>query len=189
MSSSSTAMRYQLRGGSIRSVLSDRLIKSRGWRYLVERNSSSIEWHIGPAIASLFMHEYSMVRRAHCYLLPKGAGACSAVFADAHGYGSFRRTIGFCGDFVPRTDGSEGPASTPANVVRIGSAWMAVYGGDPGFWVDLGIGRRMCARGSMRPCICQNRGEFLSGRPVIVDLSTHSWTVLVRVGVSSSASD
>lgn len=45
---------------------------SRGWSYLTQQNSSSIEVHIAPAIAVLFMHDYPRISPAKCYLYPKG---------------------------------------------------------------------------------------------------------------------
>ncbi len=167
----------------IRSVLSNRLMKSRGWRYLVERNSSSIEWHIGPAIASLFMHEYSMVRRAQCYLLPKGAERVASFLpmltdmAVSAARSAFVATL-----FLGLVEVKVQPVHLQ-NVVRTGSAWIAAYGGDPGFWVDLGIGRRLCAW--FDAAMHAELDRFSSGSPELLDLDT-LLDGLVRVGVAQA---
>lgn len=164
----------------IRSVLSDRLMKSRRWRYLVKTNSSSIEWHMGPAIASLFMHEHSMVRRAQCYLLPKGAarvGPFLPMLTDMAVAGARSAFVGTL--FLGLVEVKVQPAYLQY-VVRAGSAWMAAYAGDPGFWVDLGIGRRLCTW--FNEAMRADSNRFLSGSSMMLDLDT-LLDGLVRVGV------
>ena len=129
----------------IRTTLAKRLMKSRRWNYLVERNSASIEWHRGPAIASLFMHEHSMIKRAQCYLLAKGAERLAPympMLTDiaVTGARSAFVAILFLGLVEVKVQ-----AAHLQYVARAGTAWLAVYAGDTAFWVDLGVGRRLCA--------------------------------------------
>ena len=57
---------------AIRSAFADRLMESGGWKRLIGRRTTSIEHHIGPAIAALFFNDHNFVQTAKCYLLPKG---------------------------------------------------------------------------------------------------------------------
>ena len=56
----------------IRSVLADRLTSSSGWCRLRHEKSTSIEVHIGPAIAAFFFNDYSRFQPPKCYLMPPG---------------------------------------------------------------------------------------------------------------------
>ena len=56
----------------IRSVLANRMMATSGWQHLAGNRSSSIERHIGPAIAVLFFNVYGFAAPAQCYLLPNG---------------------------------------------------------------------------------------------------------------------
>ena len=58
----------------IRAVLTDRLTSSGGWRQLRHKKSTSIEVHIGPAIAAFFLNDYSLFQPPRCYLMPSGIG-------------------------------------------------------------------------------------------------------------------
>jgi hypothetical protein len=56
----------------LRSLLSDRLVESAGWKRERDRSEHRVELWIGPAIGALFFNSYTSVSGARCYLLAKG---------------------------------------------------------------------------------------------------------------------
>ncbi len=56
----------------IRTLLADRLIDSSGWRWNATRHSSSIEMHLGPAVATFFFNAYGYFQPPKAYLLERG---------------------------------------------------------------------------------------------------------------------
>jgi hypothetical protein len=127
----------------IRSSLANRLMASSGWKRLQGSRSASIETHIGPAIAVLFFNDYGFAQSAKCYLLP----------------GSIDRLPPFLPVLGKLAEG--GPSHfvailtlnlievslRPAHlrfIVTAAKAWMQSYAKDTEFWIDYGIGRRIC---------------------------------------------
>lgn len=55
---------------NIRSSFANRLMTSSGWQRLRGSRSTSIESHIGPAIAVLFFNDYGFAQPLKCYLFP-----------------------------------------------------------------------------------------------------------------------
>lgn len=127
----------------IRSAVADRLMTSSGWKRLGRSRSASIERHIGPAIAILFFNDYSSFEPAKCYLLPIA--------------------IDRLGPFLPMLEKliESGPSLFVAIVtlnllevsprsghlrfmVTAAMTWLNSYPNDSEFWVDHGIGRRVC---------------------------------------------
>jgi len=127
----------------IRSKVSGRLMASMGWKRLRGQRGSSIETHIGPAIAVLFFNDYGIGQPSRCYLPP--------VFID-------RLT-----PFIPVLEElvKSGPSlfvalltlnllevsPRPAHLrilITSAKAWVQSYSGDTEFWSDYGIGRRVC---------------------------------------------
>jgi hypothetical protein len=127
----------------IRFKLANRLMASSGWKLQQRRRSASIETHIGPAIAVLFFNDYGFAQPAKCYLLP----------------GSIDRLPPFLPVLGKLAEG--GPSHFVAiltlNLIEVSprlahlrfivtaaKAWMQSYTKDTEFWVDYGIGRRIC---------------------------------------------
>jgi hypothetical protein len=128
---------------SIRSALANRLMTSSGWQRLRGSRSASIETHIGPAIAVLFFSDHGFVQQTKCYL--------------------HQKSIDWLTPFLPVLEKlvENGPSHFVALVtlnllevsprpgflrfiVTAAKAWMKSYPEDKEFWVDYGIGRRVC---------------------------------------------
>ncbi len=128
----------------IRAALADRLLATRGWRWLADSRLESIEVHIGPAIAAFFMNDYSTLQPPKCYLLPRGVdrldpflplltmlvekGSCLFVALVA----------------LNLLEVSPKLIHLPL-IISAAKVWQARYPDDSGFWIDHGIGRRICA--------------------------------------------
>jgi hypothetical protein len=128
----------------IRLILAERLINSRNWCWVIERNSSSIETQIAPAIAAFFMHNYDY-RGAHCYLNKKRAEELN----------EFLPTLA---DLTVRAARSSYVARLFLTIIEIQvqsqhieylvkslKAWSTSYPNESTFWVDLEFGQRACA--------------------------------------------
>jgi hypothetical protein len=127
----------------IRAKLAERMMESSGWKWMVSRPSASIETHIGQAIAVIFFNQFGFGPSTKCYLLPKG--------------------IDRIGPFLPVLEMlvQSGPSLFVALVtinllevspraehlpflVTAAKTWVDNYPNDSQFWVDYGIGRRVC---------------------------------------------
>lgn len=127
----------------IRSKVAGRLMASAGWKRLRGQPGSSIETHIGPAIAALFFNDYGIGQSPRCYL--------PTVCID-------RLT-----PFLPVLEKlvENGPslfvALVTLNLLEVSprlthlsflvaatKAWLTSYPDDSEFWVAHGIGRRVC---------------------------------------------
>ncbi|SAK40134.1 hypothetical protein [Caballeronia ptereochthonis] len=128
---------------AVRSGFADRMMESWGWRRLKGTKETSIEWHIAPAIATLFFNDYNRVAPTKSYLLEKGVerlGPFLPVLA--------RLTLAGPSPFValvllnllevaPR-------AECLGLLVQAGNIWLKTYPDFRSFWVDHSFGKRWC---------------------------------------------
>lgn len=126
-----------------RSALANRLMASNGWKRLGGSRSASIESHIGPAIAVLFFNDYGFFQPPKCYLLPNGIDRLDPflpVLGKLVETGPSRFVA-----IVTLNLFEVSPRSTHLSfIVAAAKAWLASYHEDSEFWVDNGIGRRVC---------------------------------------------
>jgi hypothetical protein len=129
---------------SIRSTFADRLMASTGWKRLRGQRGSSIETHIGPAIAVFFFNDYSgFGQPPQCYLPP-------ACIDRLNPFLSVLKTLVESGPsvFVALVTLNLLEVSPQAGhlpfLVTAAKAWVRTYPQDTEFWVDYGIGRRVC---------------------------------------------
>jgi len=127
----------------IRSALASRIMASHGWQRLRDNRSSSIEWHIGPAIAVLFFNNYSFIPPPTCYLYAKGVDQIDGFLPTltrliASGPSLFVALV-----TLNLMEVSTKPAHLPF-VVAAAKVWLDHYSDDSTFWVDHGIGSRVC---------------------------------------------
>ena len=128
----------------LRTLLFDELRQRRGWQRVVERKSTSMEMHLARAVSSLFLHNESW-GGGKCYLYPRGADSLkvflpllSSICVEAAG--SQYIALQFLDLMELKVD--------PENLgylVTTASAWMAKYPEDTSFWIDYGVGKRICA--------------------------------------------
>jgi len=136
-----------IEGGEVlrlRTLLFDELRKRQGWQWVVQRKSTSMEVHLARAVSSLFLHNESWAG-GNCYLYQPGADRLkvflpllSTIAVDAAQ--SQYIALQFLNLMELKVD--------PANLhylVTTASAWMAKYPEDTTFWIDYGVGKRICA--------------------------------------------
>ena len=127
----------------IRSALANRMMASSGWKRLEGSRSVSIEWHIGPAIAVLFFNEYGFTHPTACYVLQKGIDRLDAFLPVLeqlveHGPSLFVAIV-----TLNLLEVSPRSAHLPFLVTAV-KVWLRSYPDNSDFWVDYGIGRRVC---------------------------------------------
>jgi len=128
----------------LRTLLFNELRQRRGWKRIVERKSTSMEMHLARAVSSLFLHNGSWSGGA-CYLYPAGADGLkvflpllSSVCVEA------AQSQYIALQFLDLMELKVDPQNL-GYVVTTASAWMAKYPDDTSFWIDRGVGRRLCA--------------------------------------------
>ena len=128
----------------IRSELSKRLMESNGWKRLAGSESASIEMHIGPAIGAFFFNDHGFTQPAKCYLLPKGIERVAPflpVLADL-----VARGPSLFGAIVTLNLLEVAPNTAHLRfLVAATATWLEAFPNADAFWVDYGIGRRVCA--------------------------------------------
>lgn len=127
----------------IRQRFIDRLVASSGWRRFVGRRSSSVELHLGPAVGAIFFNEY-VLRQTATYMKPKAMERVAPFLPAlisllARGPSYFVALV-----TMDLLEVSPGASLLPV-LVAGGKAWITSYGDDTSFWVEHGIGRRLCA--------------------------------------------
>lgn len=127
----------------IRSALATRLIASSGWKRLRGSSSASIEMHIGPAIAALFFNDHGYTQPAKCYLLPKGIERLDPFLPVLEKLLKTGPSLFVAVVTLNLLEVSPRSTHLPF-IVEAAKAWLGNYPDDSDFWVDHGIGRRVC---------------------------------------------
>jgi hypothetical protein len=127
----------------IRQRFIDRLKASSGWRRLVGRRSGSIEFHVGPAIGTIFFNDYCW-RQTATYLTAKAIERLGPFLPQliellTNGPNYFAALV-----TMDLLEVSPQPLLLPL-LVAGSESWLRTYPDDLSFWVDHKIGRRFCA--------------------------------------------
>jgi hypothetical protein len=167
---------------SIRDTLAQRLMMSSGWKRLGTSRSASIEHHIGPAIAVIFFNDYGIVHPAKCYLPPQAANRLDP-FSPV-----LQKLVESCpSHFVAIVtlnllEVSPRSAHLPF-MITASMVWLKKYPDDNDFWVDHGVGRRVCTW--IEKVWRQNLSLLDPDKPIRVDVD-HLLAALVRLGVADA---
>jgi hypothetical protein len=128
---------------SIRSKFAHRLLESRGWKWLGDSRSESIEIHIGPAIAVLFFNDYGFNQPAKCYLLPQGIDRLDPFLPVLGKLVETGPSLFVALVTLNLLEVSPKSAHLPF-IIAAARTWLERYPGDKKFWVDQDIGHRVC---------------------------------------------
>lgn len=127
---------------AIRAKLAERLMESNGWKWMVTSRSPSIERHIGSAIATLFFNQNGYMP-TKCYLLPPGIDRLPPFLPVLEQLARSGPSLSVASIAMNLLDVSPRPIHLPF-IVSAAKAWMDSYPDDTRFWIDYGIGRRVC---------------------------------------------
>lgn len=128
----------------IRSRIVERLMSSYGWRRLRESKSTGIEMHLGPAVGAVFFNDFAgFGQPPQCYLLEKGVRR-SQMFLSL----LTKLVVDGPSLFVALVTLNLLDVAAEIEQLPLGLAMaescLHKYGRDRAFWVDQGIGRRLC---------------------------------------------
>ena len=127
----------------IRSKVADRLMASAGWKRLRGQRGSSIETHIGPAIAVLFFNDYGIGQSPRCYLPPVCIDRLTPFLPVLEKLVESGPSLFVA--LVTLNLLEVSPRSTYLLfLVAATKTWLSSYLDDSEFWVAHGIGRRVC---------------------------------------------
>jgi hypothetical protein len=127
----------------VRAALAERLTASRGWKRIGTGRLGSIETHIGPAIAVLFFNDYGLLTPAKCYLLPEAIGRIELFLPTLEKLVNSGPSLFVAQVTLNLMEVSPNPAHA-AFLLAAAESWLERYHSETEFWVDHGIGRRIC---------------------------------------------
>ncbi len=167
---------------SVRSALAHRLMASSGWKWLGRSRSASVEMHIGPAIAVVFFNDYGFAQPAKCYLLPKGIDRLNPFLPVLEKLVESGPSLFVALVTLNLLEVSTSSAHLPF-MVAAAKVWLESYPNDSDFWVDHGIGRRVCVW--IDEVRRQEPSLLNTDTPVRFDLD-RLLTALISVGVADA---
>lgn len=166
----------------VRSVLADRLVETSGWHSMIRRRSSSIETHLGAAAGVVFFNNHGFTQPATAYLYAKGIDRIppflpllERLARDAPSLFIAVVTLNLL-EVSPRSE----HAPLLMNGVK---AWVAAFPDDIDFWINHGVGRRVCALVDM--ILIKSKSLFDDRRALRPDVDD-VLAAMVRVGVAEA---
>jgi hypothetical protein len=128
---------------AVRAAFGDRMTTSRGWARLRGTVDSSIEFHIAPAIATLFFNFYQIGGTAYSYLYEKGIERLRP-FLPGIGHLVQSAPSPYVALVLLNLLAVAPRAEHLDLLVQAGKTWLAVYPENRSFWIDLAFGKRWC---------------------------------------------
>lgn len=167
----------------IRARLAELLRARNSWRWMVGRQSSGVEMHLGSAVATLFLNDYSGTQPAKAYL-PAGLIEGLAPFLPVLERCAVEGATHFVAIVTLNLlEVSPRPAHL-SFLLTAASSWLEAFRDSTDFWTEHKIGPRVCA---LIEAARRTEPTLLaSGEPLRdkVDLLLPG---LVRVGVADAA--
>ncbi len=99
--------------------------------------------HIGPAIAAFFFNDYGYFQPQKCYLLPLGVDRLDPFIPALEKLVESGPCLFVALITLNLLEVSPKPAHL-SFIVTAAKTWLASYPDDSTFWIDNGIGRRVC---------------------------------------------
>ena len=166
----------------VRSALAQRLMKTRGWERHVRDRSKRIEIHLGPAVAVVLFNDYGHFQPAKCYLKPKGVERLTPflpLLEEVAGKGTFLLVAISLLNLI-ETAPSAGHLPL---IVGAGLSWATTISDDKEFWVDHGVGRRLCA---LIEAILTLDSKLFQSQQALRRDADNLLAALVRMGVAEA---
>jgi hypothetical protein len=166
----------------VRTALFKRIVTTKAWERHVRERSTSTEYHFGPAVAVVLFNEYWGFQPPKCYLKPKGVdhlGPFLPLLKEVAQSAEFLLAVIALLNLLevaPR------PAHLPV-IVAAGVGWLAGRPDNKEFWIDQGIGRRLCSL--MEAILASDPKPFASDPPLRKDIDGLLGT-LVRMGIAEA---
>jgi hypothetical protein len=167
----------------VRTVLLKRIVSTRAWKRHVREWSTSTEIRFGPAMAVILFNDYwTFQPPPKCYLHPRGIDhldpflpLLNDVAESAHFWLAVIALLNLL-EVAPR-------AAHLSVIVAAGKGWLAAHPDNRDFWIDQGIGRRLCSL--MEAILAGNPKPFGVDQPLRKDIDALLGS-LVRMGVAEA---
>ena len=166
----------------IRSSFVKKFLATNMWKWHVRERMTSTAFHFAPAVATLLFNDYSDFKPPNCYLTPIGIDRLGPflplleeVAADAQFLLAVIVLLNLL-EVAPRAE------QLPV-VVSAGKGWSAAHPDDRDFWVDQGIGRRLCS--VMQAIFSRDPNSSGHAQPLRKDIEVLLGK-LIRVGVAEA---
>lgn len=167
----------------IRSALASRITETDEWRSMVQRPSSSIEIHLGPAAGAVYFNDQDIMQPAKAYLYKKGIDRIGPFLPLLGRLASDAPCLFIA--FVTLNLLEVSPrAEHTALLLTATRAWVAAFPDNSEFWTDHGVGRRVCAL--IEKTLFRGGQLVDQAQPLRKDLD-FVLAALVRVGVGEAA--
>jgi GNAT superfamily N-acetyltransferase len=166
----------------IRSSLLKKFLTTNLWKWHVHERSTSTAFHFAPAVATLLFNDYSNFQPSNCYLTPIGIdrlGPFVPLLAEVAEGAQFLLAVIVLLNLLEVAPRAE---QLPV-IVAAGKGWLAAHPEDKDFWIDQGIGRRLCSL--MEAILGHDPNPFGPGQPLRKDIDT-LLASLVRMGVAEA---
>lgn len=164
---------------ALRTVFADRLAKSYGWKRIQRSTSTGIEMHLGPAVATLFFNEFVWSQSPRCYL-PANFVARSLPFVPLLQRQFIAAPCLFVALCLMNWVEAAPTSEHLPLVVAFSAAAVATRPDDKAFWIEHGIGGRICGWLTGR---FDADPTSLSAHRSVID---HTLAHLVAVGISEA---
>lgn len=129
---------------AVRGEFALRLARSSGWQRMKGDSSGRIEFHLGPAVAVHFFNDHHFGRGPKTYLLPEGIPA-SDVFIPVLQQLALSATSLFTANVLLNWLEVAPRVPQLSLLLAFGAAAFESFPDDRFFWIDHGIGKRVCA--------------------------------------------
>jgi hypothetical protein len=167
----------------IRTTLARRLMTTRGWRRMAGDPSTSIEYRLGPAVATMFFNMAGGFEPPKAYLLVPGVkrlGPFIDVLEQLATDGASYHVASLMLNLFEVAPAAE---QLPA-LIRAACAWYARFPTQTELWVDHRIGERFCKL--VHATHADAAALLDAGQPLRRSLD-HLLAGLVSLGVSAAA--
>jgi hypothetical protein len=166
----------------VRSALARKIMTTRAWQLHVRDHSTSTQLHFGPAVAMVLFNDYWGFQPPKCYLYPKGIERLDPFLPllkeVAESGQFFLAVIAFLNLLEVA-----GHAPCLPVIVAVGKSWLTTHPDDKDFWIDQGIGRRLCS--VMQVSLAIDPKPFGMDEPLRNDIDG-LLASLVRMGVAEA---
>lgn len=128
----------------IRQSLLDLLRRHYGWDRFASDRSPSSETHMADTVSALLFHVYNHgFAPPKCYLVPALVETTDPFLPVVTALATGAPTILVAAETMSFLETSPRVSQLPF-AMEIGKGWVASRPDDTGFWVDYGVGRKLC---------------------------------------------
>ena len=163
----------------IRSVLAEKLMKTRDWEWQRRNHSKSISMNLAPALAVLLFNDYGRFQPSKCYLNAKGIDRLDPFLPLLQQIAETGPFLFLAIFLLNLLEVSPRPTHLPL-IVAAGKGWLASNPDDRVFWIDHSVGRRLCS--VMEAVFTLDPKLFGTDQPLRNDIDS-LLSGLVRLGV------